>query len=296
MRLSIHGFGISNLQKADDEASDSILVDVIANHLTPDDIKETVLKEAFNDETVREFMDFGSIDFWHESDNDDLTKEQQLANIIGNPVAFRWENGKPVVTASLTKSHPIVQKMLPNLRARKPVYAASIAGSKMVLETQDATGNTHRIIPKIKWKKLAIAPSHSVINRAPGMNVSLLRKANEICCEFSDIPAFLQHKGMNLEESVLRKALNAPSSLSETYGAGQTSGGVLSRQSIESGKGYFTEEDGLDLIDTLLKIKNQEIPLQEAKYLNYFKKKNKEGFGKKSFDLISKYFNKEKEQ
>ena len=61
MLLQINGLRISNLQKA---SSDKVIrVDITANHLTEDTEKETVLKEAFNDEAVKEFLSIGVIDF-----------------------------------------------------------------------------------------------------------------------------------------------------------------------------------------------------------------------------------------
>lgn len=290
MLFQINGFEISNLQKA---SNDIVLVDIIANHLTEDTDSETVLKEAFDKDTVKEFLDIGVIEFWHESKNPNLTKSEKNKNLIGKPSAFKWQNGKPVVTAALTKSHPIVKEMLPHLEANQPVYAGSLGGSKMVLEAIDAEGVKHKIIPKIKWDHLAIAPAPYVINRAPGINVKLLQKANEIFCEFDDIEIFSKNREIIGKEEELRKALLAPSSTSELH---NTPGGVITQQSLEGNPNLsFSEQDGLDLIDTILGIKKKKIPLQKADYLKYFKQQNKKDFGDKSFRLISKYFKNNKE-
>jgi hypothetical protein len=299
MFFQINGLQISTLQKAGDNSA-VILVDIIANHLTEDEDDETVLKEAFDAETVKDFLENGVMEYWHESRNPNLSKTEKNEYLIGKPTAFRWENGKPIVTASLTKSHPIVEKMIPHLLANQPVYAASIGGSKMVLEAKDASGQKHRIIPKIKWDHLAIAPAPYVINRAPGMNVRLLQKAKasdspNLMCEFDNIDTFMRGSGTLIaQEQSLLKALAAPSSVGEMY---STPGGAITKQSLEGNKKLtFDEDESLDLLDTVIGIKNKKIPLQKAEYINHFKKQNKENFGNKSFNLISKYFKKNKER
>ena len=288
MLFQVNGLQISNLRKSQEDDG-IITVDIIANHLTEDSDGEIVLKEAFNDEAVKQFLDIGVLEYWHETKNPHLTKEEKNKYLLGKPVAFRWENGKPVVTANLTKSHPIVSEMIPHLEANQPVYAASIGGRKMVLETTDSSGRKHKIIPKILWDHLAIAPANSVINRESGMNVRLLRKANDIMCEFDNFNIFSKNNNIIEKEEDLRKALQAPASVSDMY---STPGGVITKQSLEKTPVSltFTEEDGIDLIDTILEIKNKKIPTSKKEYMDYFEKKQKKDFGRKSFDLIDKYF------
>jgi len=292
MLFQINGFEISNLQKANDK---TITVDIIANHLTEDEDSETILKEAFDKDTVQNFLDIGVIEYWHESRNPNLSKEEKNKYLIGKPKSFKWQDGKPVVTASLTKSHPIVMDMLPHLEAGQPVYAGSVGGAKMVLEALDAEGAKHRIIPKIKWDHLAIAPSPYVINRAGGVNVRLLNKAKELMCEFDNVDSFIINGQKIVEsETELRKALLAPGSVADLSG---TSGGAITKQSLEGDPELkFSEKDGLDLIDTIIGIKNKKIPLQKADYIKHFEKQNKKDFGDKSFKLISKYFKINKER
>ena len=287
MLFQVNGFSISNLQKANNDSL--IKIDIVANHLTEDSDGEIVLKEAFSQDTIKDFIDTGVIDFWHDSRNPNFSKEEKNAAIIGKPLSFRWENGKPVVTAQLTKSHPIVQSMLPHLEAGQPVYAASIGGSKVVLETKDGEGKTHRIIPKIRWDHLAIAPAPYVINKNAGMNVRLLQKANDIICEFDNMQIFTQNSGIIEKEEELKKALEAPSSAGDLY---NTPGGVITKQSIEKKPVDLTlsENDGLDFIDTIIGIKEKRVPLKKSEYIDHFKKKNKEDFGHKSYGLIDKYF------
>jgi hypothetical protein len=293
MIFQINGLSVKNLLKA--ENSSVIAVDIIANHLTEDTENETVLKEAFNPETVKEFLDIGVLEFWHESRNPNLTKEEKNAAIIGKPVAFRWEKGLPIVTAHLTKSHPIVVNMLPHLEANQPVYAASLGGSKVVLEAMDGSGRKHRIIPKIRWDHLAIAPSNTVINREPGLNVRLLKKANDILCEFDNMNIFSKNTSIANHEEVLMKALMAPGSVADMQ---VTSGGVIARQDLERNPVSltFNENESLDLLDTILGIKNKKIPLTKAEYIKHFESQNKKDFGDKSFRLIDKYFKSRKER
>lgn len=288
MLFQVNGLEISNLQKA----GDLITVDIIANHLTEDSDGETVLREAFDQETVKEFLDTGIIDYWHDSENKNLSKSAMNAAIIGKPIAFNWKDEKPVITAQLTKSHPEVQAMLPHLEANQAVYGASISGSKMVLETTDAQGQKHRIIPKIKWNRLAIAPAPDVINTGKGLNVKL-SKANEISCEFSDMDVFKLN--LNIEETELRKALLAPESAGDLY---NSPGGVITKQSLEGSPVNLTlsDQDGLDLIDTIIGVKERRIPLKKADYIKHFKTQKKEDFGRKSYGLIDKYFKFKKER
>lgn len=293
MFLQINGLGISPLQKSNNP--NVAKVDIIANHLTRDLDGETVLKEAFNPETVKEFLDIGVLEFWHESRNPDYSKEEKNKYLIGKPVGFRWEGGKPVVTAELTKSHPIVKDMLPHLEAGQPVYAASIGGAKMVLEVKNADGAKERIIPKIKWDHLAIAPINSVINREPGNNVRLLKKANDLMFEFDTMETFSDQGPEYFgKEEELRKALLAPASVSDMQPGG-TSGGAITKQSLESTPKNILQlgldgNESLMFLDTIIKLQKNKIPASKSKYMKYFEKLGKADFGRKSYALINKYF------
>lgn len=289
MLFQINGLEISNLSKSAD--GKTIDVDIIANHLTPDTDGEIILKEAFDKEAVDEFLSIGLIEFWHESQRPNITKEEKMKNVLGRPVAFRWENGKPVVTARLTKSHPIVAGMIPHLEAEQPVYASSVGGRKVVLDVDDSTGQNHRIIPKIKWDHLAIAPQNSVINREPGLNVRLLQKANDIICEFDDMNVFAKNKDIMGKEEDLRKALLAPSSAGDLY---ETPGGAVTKQSLEDSTTSktlsFDEDESLMLLDTVIGMKEKRIPTNKKKYMKHFEDKKKKDFGDKSYRLINKFF------
>jgi hypothetical protein len=291
MQIQVNGLSLTNLQKAKDDKL--VTVDIVANHLTEDSDGETVLKEAFSPEAINEFINGGGIiDYWHDSHNPQLSKAERSAAIIGKPIAFRWQDGKPVVTAQLTKNHPLVQDMLPHLEAGQAVYAASIGGSKMVLEAKDANGQIKRVIPKIKWDHLAIAPSPYVINRAGGVNVQLLQKAQDLLCEFDGVDSFKSNIiHISGQEMELRKALLAPESVSDMYGS---AGGVITKQSIENTPVNLTlsDDDGVDLIDTIVMLKSGEIPTNKDGYMQHFQKAGKKDFGQKSYDLITKYFRK----
>lgn len=292
MFFRVNGLQIKNLQKANDDKI--ITVDIIANHLTEDTENEIILKEAFSPETVKEFLDIGVIEYWHETKNPYLTKQEKNQAILGKPVGFRWENGLPVVTANLTKSHSIVQEMLPHLEADQPVYAASMGGGKTVLEVTGQNGEKKKVIPRVKWDHLAIAPANAVINREPGVNVKLLKKANELLFEFSDMQTFKnESKNFFGKEQELKKALEAPSSVSDMY---ETTGGVITKQDLEKSIVMFTEDDALSLLDTILGIKDNSIPITKKQYLNHFQMKGKKDFGDKSYRIIDKYFKLKKEQ
>ena len=292
MYFQINNLEISNLQKAIDNDK-VITIDIVANNLTEDVEGETVLKEAFDENTVNDFINFGVLEFWHETRNPHLNKHEKNKNLLGKPTAFRWENGLPVVTAQLTKNHPIVQEMLPHLEAGLPVYSASIGGSKVALDMMDSHGQKRRAIPKIKWGHLAIAPANNVVNRDKGMTVKLLQKAQGLMCEFDDMRCFSQNSGVLDNEVELKKALLAPESSSDMY---NTAGGSLTKQSLESTpiKLTLSDQDGLDLIDTFINIKSKAIPLEKTAYIKHFEGKKKKDFGYKSYDLIDRYFKNKK--
>jgi len=287
MYLQINGLSISNLQKA---SEDLVRVDIIANHLTEDQEGETVLKEAFSPDSVKEFLDIGVIEYWHESRNPNLSKAERNENLIGNPVSFRWDNGKPIVTADLTKKHPIVEKMLPHLSAGLPVYAASIGGKKVVLEVSDPSGQKHKVIPQIKWDHLAIAPRNAVINREGGVNVRMLQKANDIFVEFDNADSFAcQVPNLYEQEETLIKALAAPGSSSDLY---TTPGGVITKQSLEGSPVSFSEPEVNELINTIIGVNAGYIPTQKAAYDKYFEQNGKKEMGDKIYGLFQKYFKK----
>ena len=288
MFFQINGLSIQNLQKATDDKL--IKVDIVANHLTEDSDGELILKEAFSPDVVKTFLDIGQIDYWHDSKNPSLTKEERNKAIIGKPIDFRWENGKPVVTAQLTKTHPIVQDMLPHLEAGNPVYAASVGGSKMVMVVKDEHGEEKRIIPKIKWDHLALAPCNAVVNREPGVNVRLLQKANDIIAEFNDMDSFkLMSSQVFSQEQELRKALEAPQSVSDLS---ETPGGVITKQSIEKQPVSltFSEDDAMKLMKAMFMIKDNKIPLTKEGYYSHFK--DDAEFADKSYRLFDKFFKK----
>jgi hypothetical protein len=290
MFFRVNGLQIKSLAKAVANNDKIAVVDIIANHLTEDTDGETVLKEAFTPETVKEFLDIGVIEFWHESKNPLLTKEEKNAMLLGKPVAFRWESGLPVVTAHLTKTHPIVAEMLPHLEAENPVYSASIGGSKVVLEAQGRDGQVHHVIPKIKWDHLAIAPSNMVVNREPGVNVRLLQKANEsnLFMDFDSINTFKRSAGQFFaQEAVLSKALSAPASVSDMQ---NTPGGVITKQSLEKtiSNLTFSEDEAEKLLDTIIKVNQGNVPKTESEYKTHFKDDG--NFADKSWRLFSKYF------
>ena len=295
MFFQVNGLQVKSMEKATANDDKIAVVDIIANHLTEDTDGETVLKEAFSPEAVAEFLDIGVIEFWHESKSPLLTKEEKNAMILGKPVAFRWENGLPVVTAHLTKKHPIVAEMLPHLEAENPVYAASIGGSKIVLEAAGPNGQVHHIIPKIKWDHLALAPANMVVNREPGVNVKLLHKANEMTLfmDFDSMNTFKRSSNQFFsQEQQLCKALSAPGSVGDMQ---STPGGVITKQSLEKSVVAltFSDEEARKLIDTILKIKKGGvIPSDEKRYREYFAAQNDSEFADKSYRLFSEYFKK----
>ena len=287
MFLYVDGLEINVLEKSKQTDENLVMVDIIANHLTEDTDNETVLKEAFDQKTVQEFLDIGIIDWWHKSKDANISDSEKAQSVIGIPKGFRWVNGKPVVTAGLYKKNPIVQEMIPSLESSEPAFAASIGGGKVVMKVNTPDGEK-RIIPKIKWDHLAIAPRNSVINRMPGPNITLLQKANNLLFTFPTMDSF---KSDSIEcfakEEDLKKALLAPSSVSDLD---NTSGGVVTKQDLEKGISNLSlsEDEAIELIDTILDIKNGEIPDDNDGFINYFTVQKKADLGKKYFSLINK--------
>jgi hypothetical protein len=288
MFFQIHGLEIALLEKA---KPGIVPVEIIVNHLTEDDEGETILKSAFNKETIQEFFKAGAIiDWWHNSKNPKRTDEEQAEAVLGHATGFKWKNGKPTIAADLTESHPVVQKMLPHLEAKQPVYSASVGGSKKVLRVTTPDGHQKSIVPTIKMDHVAIAPAHAVINREPGVNISILKKANDIMASFDNIDCFKKQSGQIFgQEEKLRKALLAPQSSTDLY---ETSGGVVTKQSLEKSLTDLTfgADESLLFLDTILNIIEKNIPLKKKSLLKYFEIKGQKDFGDKFYRLIDKYF------
>ena len=160
----------------------------------------------------------------------------------------------------------------------------------MVMVVKDETGEEKRIIPKIKWDHLAIAPCNSVINREPGVNVRLLQKANDIIAEFNDMNSFKLMSGQVFaQETELRKALEAPESVSDLS---ETSGGVVTKQSIEKKPVTltFSEDEAMKLMKAMFMVKDDKIPLTKEGYYEHFK--DDAEFADKSYRLFDKFFKK----
>lgn len=233
--------GNFKLLKAEEGESDkTIRVKIIANNLTLDTKDEQILPEAFDEGTVKEFLDIGIIDWHHQSILGKSSKERAAA-IIGKPIAFQWENGLPVVVADLPKSHPIVKNsIIPNLEAGLPVFAASVGGkTKEVAPSFDhSTGRMKNNISKIFWNHLAITGAPYVINTAPGTQVSLVKAAfsgeeertEELAVHFRDISYLTAQADILNRETELRKALEAGT---ETDSAEKTGMDALQKQSLE---------------------------------------------------------------
>jgi hypothetical protein len=123
------------------------------------------------------------------------------------------------------------------------------------------------------------------------MNVRLLQKAKDIMCEFDSVESFTRNHSIMGKEEELKKALEAPGSVGDLY---STPGGAITKRSSESkpvkSSLSLDEDESLDLIDTIIGVKQKKIPLKKAEYLKHFEAQNKKDFGSKSFNLIAKYF------
>ena len=242
------------LLKAEKEDDKTITVKIIANSLGVDKEGQRILPQAFNEATIKNFLDFGVIDYHHKSVTGHSAQEKSEA-IIGKPIAFLWENGLPVVHARLTKSHPIVKTILPHLEADQPVYGGSVGGSiKKAKKSYKENGKSVDDIYEIDWTHLAIAGAPYVISS--GSNVSLIKAAGsgkvgeeeEIQVTFSNIHSFTSNiKSYIDRESELIKAL--------TVGAGTDSANLtgvdaLRSQSLEGGLQADIINDVLEGIDS----------------------------------------------
>ncbi len=217
-----------------DEDDKVVKVRIVANQLTSDIQDEKMLPEAFDDETVNEFLGVGIIDWHHQSIMGETIEERAHA-IIGKPYDFKWENEKPAVYADLAKSHPIVaNSMIPNLEAKLPVYAGSIGGKRRKAEKiyDESTGKIINTISKIKWNHLAITGAPYVVNTAPGPQVSLVKAegSDMLHVSFSDIDMFNEQCEILNREPELTKALEAGY---ETDSKLKTGADANTRQSLE---------------------------------------------------------------
>lgn len=277
MRIEI---GNWQLQKADINVNDDkvIAVKIIANQLTEDKEGERILPEAFDDETVKEFLNIGVIDWHHQSVLAKSVDERAHA-VIGKPFDFKWEAGKPVVYAYLTKSHEIVKNsILPHLDADMPVFAASVGGSKATRQVFNPDSRKREsVIPKIYWNHLAITHAPYVQNTAGGAQVSMIKAINDVYVQFSDVNEFLCKATTFFDrENELRKALEMGQSP-----AIEANGDPLRVQSLEGGDNGY----GI-FLQVILGIKNGQIPSTREGINKFLKSKGKGGLTEHFLDAI----------
>lgn len=276
----IHIDNVFTLQKAKDgyDSDKTITVEMVANSLTPDRADDEILSDAFDKDTIDFHLSEGVVDWHHQSDprlNPDSEKRAQA--IIGKPIDFRWDGKQPVEVAALTKAHPIVQTMLPNLEAGLPVYGASVGGDivKFTQQYIRALSKAVRKISKIHWTHTAITGRPYVMS--PGSAVTLMKAQNG----HSDLVCFASASDFM---GMFHKAMEAAGPADGTDIATKRGLPALQPQSIGEGELVYTLpphenlsvdisiEDWDALMDDFLKaLQKGTIPATEIGVIEYLR-------------------------
>jgi hypothetical protein len=278
----IHIDNVFTLQKARDghDSDKTITVEMVANGLTADRASDEILSKAFDPETVEFHLSEGITD-WHHQSDPRINKNPETCSqfIIGKPIDFRWEGSKPIEVTALTKAHPIVQSMLPNLEAGLPVYGASVGGDivKFKQEYDKALAKAVRRISKIHWTHTAITGRPYVMS--PGSAVTLI-KAQTGCVDLLCLSGMEHYRS-----PILFKAMEASGPEGGTDIASKRGLSALQPQSMGEGEVIYTlppngtasvEISGSDwdcLMDDFLKaLKNGKIPATEIGVIGYLQK------------------------
>ncbi|MFQ3675921.1 MAG: hypothetical protein SNJ64_05205 [Endomicrobiia bacterium] len=169
-----------SLEKSGEEVDGLIPVKIKINSPTPDKENERILLQAFDEETIKDFLANGVIDYDHESVRGQ-TAEDRAKAIIGQPKKFYIENGAPVVEAVLFKKNPYVQNaILPAIENGEnvSVWKASVGGGIIKKSTQFDPKLRNKInnIEKIKLVHIAITPNYKAVH--PDTYVKMIKSIN----------------------------------------------------------------------------------------------------------------------
>lgn len=223
---------ISNwdITKAGHEDSKVVNVRMVANSLKADKENDIITREAFNDKTVKEFVENGIID-WHHQSVLGRTQEERAQAVLGKPYDFKWEDNKPVVYGTLTKTHPIVKDaILPHLEAGQNVFGASVGGNIVKATTIIDNNKPKKKILEINWTHLAIAPLPYVISYETSVSIVKAYGTQDVMIQYSDLSAFRNNINIIENEQQIRKAIMAGVATDTTQIRG---GQALQSQSLE---------------------------------------------------------------
>jgi len=208
----IVAIGNWELKKADKQPDYmSVNVRMVANSMSPDKEDDEIVPQAFNEQTVKEFIENGIID-WHHQSLLGKTQEERAKAILGKPYYFEWVDNKPVVYATLTKSNPIVKDaILPHLEAGQKVFGASIGGSirKAQVVWDNVRKKNKRLIMSIVWNHLAIAALPYVISSGTSVEIVKAYGNEDLFVKYSDLSQFKEKISLLYSEEGIRKAIEA---------------------------------------------------------------------------------------
>jgi len=267
MNYFVKNFDIE-INKSAKETNQRIPIRIEASSETLDRDNDLILKSAYDDDTISNFLKTGILDYDHKSILG-ATEQEKAKAIIGEPTDFRMEKSKnaemevPVIYGDLYKENLFVSdSILPALKARSTRWGASIGGSILKADNRLDGDKSYREISKIKLNHCAITPTQKAINKFTSVEM--------IKSEFETFEYFI-------------KALTAGASTS----IGEITGGqVLQSQSLEGSykslmpvmlsviKGFkkAKEESSSNNIDDLIMMSIKDLP--ESEQISFIKALN----------------------
>lgn len=274
-----------NLEKSGKEENGLIPVKIKINSPTPDRSGDRILLEAFDKDTMEDYLKYGVIDFDHQSVRG-KTEEEKAKAIIGKPTKFYIENGSPVIEGVLFKDNSYVKEAIyPAINAIKNeenlepinVWKASVGGG-IINKSMTYDPNYRKKIgdiSKIKLIHVAVTPSYKAVH--PDTYVQMI-KSSTIANLYIDHSK--QEKTLIFDG--FEPFCKALSSGYVTDSEGASGGGALSVQSLEGAK-ITTHSDVEEILEEMLfYIKNLIDPITSDRLMGWL-----EGKGYQRIEAIS---------
>lgn len=166
--------------KSGEEADGKIPIKIVISDDKIDKQGDIMAPEAFNNETMNDFIENGIIDYDHEVVRGDTPLDRAKA-ILGQPKKwYKDSQGRPVVEAELYSDNPYVRDaIMPALKEDGKVWKASVGGSivKKSKVYDNESKKTANKISKIKLHHIAITPSWLAVN--PRTSVQMVKSIDE---------------------------------------------------------------------------------------------------------------------
>ena len=241
----------TTLEKSGQEENGLIPVKIKINSPTPDRDGDRILAEAFDKETMDDYLANGIIDFDHQSVRG-KTEEEKAKAIIGKPRRFYFENGSPVIEGVLFKDNKYVRDAIfpaISVTSNEPitVWKASVGGGIIRKSIGYDPEYRKKIgdISKIKLIHVAVTPSYKAVH--PDTFVQMI-KSKSIENLYLDKSFEITGSPQSASTLIFRgfePFYKALTSGYQTDMEGMSGGQVLSTQDLEGAKNSSSSLDGV---------------------------------------------------